>query len=230
MRQKQRQFLSLLVFGLLVAGFQNCSPATGNSASPGASLASVAPTPNPFPSSTPIATPTPSATPTASPQAQVSCSPNGTASLCCPIGYVPSGVVCVQTTPGISLFMADLYQYILGRGPDVGGYSYWIGQVNLQTIGCAGIAATFLMTPSFITLQASLSNQDFLTALYNGLLERAPDANGNSYWLGQLAGGVDRALVAQSFLLSTGGTGTFSQVCLNSGFSSVGTVPNITGF
>jgi hypothetical protein len=232
MNQKQRQFFSLLVFGLLVASFQNCSPASGNSANPGVALSSVAATPIPsqFPSSTPVATPVQTATPSSSSVAQISCSINGTVTPCCPSGYVPSGTLCVMATPGPSSFLVDLYQYILGRGPDVAGYNYWIGEINSEAIGCASVAASFLMSQEFTSSQASFSNQAFLTKLYGGLLERAPDDGGDNYWVGQLASGMDRGLVAQSFLLSTGGAGTFSQVCQSSGFSSVGTVPNITGF
>ena len=215
MIQKQRQIFSLLVFGMLVASFQNCSPTGQNAQSSGAALSSVAYTPTPFPSVMPTATPAasptpmPSATPVVSnSQAQVSCSPNGTVTTCCPIGYVPSGAICVAATPGISGFIAGLYRYILGRGPDVSGYNYWVGRYN-SGMGAKAIANSFMQSSEFggVVNAAVPGNSNgisaFLTALYEGILGREPDTSGEQYWAGEINTGYPTANVELSFTMGT---------------------------
>ncbi len=80
-----------------------------------------------------------------------------------------------------------------------------------------GIAQGFLTSNEFVSAMggtpstyagnaaylASLSPSAFLTALYENVLGRAPDAPGQAYWEGQLAGGESKANVLISFATST---------------------------
>jgi hypothetical protein len=76
----------------------------------------------------------------------------------------------------------------------------------------AGIAAAFLNSAEFLARFPSASapadhgganDSAFVTALYENILDRAPDAAGLAYWVGQLAGTSTRTSVLLSFTGST---------------------------
>lgn len=88
-----------------------------------------------------------------------------------------------------------LYTGLLNRSPDPGGYGYWLSEIRdgrcvddglnnqlLQRLDY--IAAAFVWSTEF--LARSLSNSEFVIALYRGLLHREPDQYGLSYWTAQL--------------------------------------------
>ena len=92
-----------------------------------------------------------------------------------------------------------LYQAAFDRTPDTPGLSYWIngmdGGMTLQTV-----ASGFIGSAEFQGLYgANPSNTQFVDLLYANVLNRAPDAEGYDYWLGQMAGGMTRELVLIGF-------------------------------
>ena len=133
----------------------------------------------------------------------------------------------VQPSPSYTnSFLTSLYQGLYARRPDADGYAYWLPYVQYHALPCANIAVTFLQTPEFKNGQANLGNQSFLGRLYGGLLNRLQNSGDGTYWLDALNGGMSRASVAQSFLLSP----EFNNVCIQNGFSGAGTVPTVSGF
>ncbi|MDQ6621407.1 MAG: DUF4214 domain-containing protein, partial [Pseudomonadota bacterium] len=99
------------------------------------------------------------------------------------------------------------YQAILGRAPDAGGKTFWEGEaVRMQGLGVdikeayRVMAGYFFNSPEYIGL--ATSDTRFVTDLYNTFFNRAPDAGGFSYWMGQLANGLPRNIVMYSFLFS----------------------------
>ena len=91
-----------------------------------------------------------------------------------------------------------LYETALGRGPDVGGFDYWIGQFrDGMNLGTA--AGGFTGSPEFQSTYGSMDDTQFVTLLYNNALHRAPDPGGLAYWLNQLTTGMSRSDVVLGF-------------------------------
>ena len=84
-----------------------------------------------------------------------------------------------------------LYEVMLGRGPDVGGFDYWVGNLRdgmpLQTA-----AGYFISSPEFQANIGSPNDTQFVTLLYNNALHRAPDPGGLAYWMTALGNGMMR--------------------------------------
>lgn len=88
-----------------------------------------------------------------------------------------------------------LYTGILNRAADPPGYGYWLNSIRDGRCGDDGsnslllqrldyVSAAFVWSTEF--LARGLSNGEFVTALYRGLLHREPDQYGLSYWTAQL--------------------------------------------
>ena len=110
-----------------------------------------------------------------------------------------------------------LFQAILGRVPDTVSLGYW--DSALQSYGAQAVAQGLLATPEAQARLGTLPDAGFVTALYQGVLDRSPEAAGLSYWTGQLAAGSSRALIAtqltgtdevQAHLAPTFGAGLFA--------------------
>lgn len=85
-----------------------------------------------------------------------------------------------------------LYQAIFDRAPDLGGMGYWLHRRDTGT-ELMQIAKEFMSitapdgTIEFETLYGkNLSNEQFIVELYDNVLNRAPDAGGQAYWLQQI--------------------------------------------
>lgn len=89
------------------------------------------------------------------------------------------------TCDGTGRHTARLYQTLLGRPSDPVGLSYWIEQ---QRRGLALHDVAFWMTRSreFATRFGSMSDRQYVDSLYRHVLGRPADAEGRSYWLGQM--------------------------------------------
>ncbi|HEV8060141.1 MAG TPA: DUF4214 domain-containing protein, partial [Gemmataceae bacterium] len=73
------------------------------------------------------------------------------------------------------------YQTLLGRAADATGQAYWVGQLE-KDLAEEKIAAAFLNSPEYL----SLGDKHFVDAMYESLLGRSFDANGEAFWLSQL--------------------------------------------
>lgn len=82
-----------------------------------------------------------------------------------------------------------LYRAAFDRTPDTPGLGYWIAQLD-RGLSLQDVAWNFINSVEFQQKYgANLSNEGFITALYNNVLHRAPDANGLAYWTGVIQGG-----------------------------------------
>jgi Bacterial Ig-like domain (group 3)/Domain of unknown function (DUF4214)/Gametolysin peptidase M11 len=100
------------------------------------------------------------------------------------------------------------YQAILGRAPDVAGKAYWESEVaRTQTLGIDVKEAYMVLGGVFFNsaeyLSRNTSNTQYVTDLYNAFFNRAPDAGGLAYWVGQLGSGQSRSIVMYSFMFSS---------------------------
>lgn len=133
---------------------------------------------------------------------------SGTASV-----TLPDGVLSVSpTTP--QAYIARLYKGLLGRTGESPGIGFWntlTGTANFETT----LAQAFLDSPEY-RASATTTNQAFVTQLYNGLLNRAPDTAGQSYWTDLLdTSTATRAQVVAGIASSTESQQTLSTVTSN---------------
>ena len=96
-----------------------------------------------------------------------------------------------------------LYQATLDRAPDLGGLMGWTGHIQ-GGLSLDEAAARFVGSAEFQARYGATTNSEFVTLLYNNVLNRAPDATGYANWVNQLnSGNMSRAEVVNSFAQST---------------------------
>ena len=91
--------------------------------------------------------------------------------------------------------ITQLYVGYFNRAPDCPGLTYWI---NTYTGGrkFAYIVYDFAASQEAVSLYPYLGNtsayspRNFITAIYNNLFDRDPEADGLQYWLNQLQSGA----------------------------------------
>lgn len=95
----------------------------------------------------------------------------------------------ISFTDGSGLFdptgraedITRLYQGAFGRAPDLAGLDGNTALVTSNTIGLAGLAASFTTAPEFIALYGQTDTATFVSHLYQNILHRAPDAGGQDW-------------------------------------------------
>jgi hypothetical protein len=94
-----------------------------------------------------------------------------------------------------------LYSAAFVRIPDYGGLSYWITEYQKapNSTTFTSIASFFASSTEFTTTYGALSNQAFVTLLYQNVLNRSPDSGGLAYWTGLLDSGTSRGSVLTGF-------------------------------
>ncbi len=116
---------------------------------------------------------------------------------------------------GADATLARLYTAAFGRAPDLPGLEYW---QHLQDTGAQStdnIAVAFVDSQEFqARFGANTTDVQFLTALYQNVLGRAPDAGGLAYWEGSLSQltATDGSPMARALVLLDFAN---SQECLN---------------
>ena len=95
------------------------------------------------------------------------------------------------------------YQAAFGRVPDQAGVAYWVGQVATNPANLALLSTAFANSAEFFADYAASAttpaSSTLVTALYQNVLGRAPDAAGLAYWSNS---GLDAAQLLQSFAQS----------------------------
>ncbi|MEG1407937.1 MAG: DUF4214 domain-containing protein, partial [Ruthenibacterium sp.] len=99
--------------------------------------------------------------------------------------------------PGVSGFVERLYSVALGRESDEKGKKDWTGALQGGTITGAQVAANFLLGPEMTGRR--LSNEEFLTVIYETFFDRDPDSGGFNTWLGLLNNGASREFIIAGF-------------------------------
>jgi hypothetical protein len=91
-----------------------------------------------------------------------------------------------------------LYQAALNRTPDKAGLSFWINAMD-EGHGLQEVAASFVGSAEFVQKYgANTSDAQYVSALYQNVLHRAPDAAGYDFWL-QALHDTSRAQVLTDF-------------------------------
>ena len=95
-----------------------------------------------------------------------------------------------------SQFVDLVYQNVLGRAADAGGKSFWLGQLD------GGMSRGTMMTgfSESAEFKASIYNETYVTMMYVGMLKRAPDTGGFTFWVGYLDQGNSGQALINGFL------------------------------
>jgi Ca2+-binding RTX toxin-like protein len=95
--------------------------------------------------------------------------------------------------------LCELYVASFDRAPDALGLAYWGSQLK-DGMSLKDIAKSFFVQPETVAaFPHGQSIEDFIAAVYDHVLERAPDAPGLAYWGGELGRGH---VSKDSFLLA----------------------------
>jgi hypothetical protein len=103
---------------------------------------------------------------------------------------------------GTGNYITKLYEGIMLRDPDYGGWTGWYNYLN------AGYSQTdilnqFLLSQEFQSRYGNLDNTAFVTLAYNNILNRAPDPASLAQWVAWLNNGTyTRAQVMYQFITS----------------------------
>jgi len=109
--------------------------------------------------------------------------------------YIKRGLDTISTAHGQ---IYRLYLATLDRAPDEGGFANWATALANGT-SLAGITTGFVNSIEFQARYGALNNTQFVTLLYNNVLDRAPDSGGLANWVGALVGGATRESVVNGF-------------------------------
>jgi RHS repeat-associated protein len=128
----------------------------------------------------------------------------------------------------VSQFVQDFYQGALGRQPSASELSQWTAtlmqaqmQGSNQLLGAAQSLGAVLFTSAEYTSPPK-DNPSYITDLYEGYLQRAPDPDGYAHWLGDLNNGASRATLRNAFASSPEFYDKATALCANVGGTSSG--------
>jgi hypothetical protein len=109
-------------------------------------------------------------------------------------------IALTHTTEYFSTIIKPAYEQFLGRPADDAGLSFWISQMQ-NGLTDEHLEAGFIGSPEFYQ-HAGGTDKLWVDAMYQDLLGRQPDMQGESFWVQQLAMGAQRADVAFGFAAS----------------------------
>lgn len=86
---------------------------------------------------------------------------------------------------GLDSVLAQIYVAAFRRAPETSGFNYWIGQE--KSFGVNKVADTIFSLDIVKALYPiSMTNTQFVNAIYSNVFDRAPDAAGLVYWTSAL--------------------------------------------
>jgi len=94
-------------------------------------------------------------------------------------------------------FVTRFYEKCLDRSPETEGLKHWVDDLTNAQVTGADLARGFILSQEFVN--RDLSDQDFLTILYQAFFNRAPDDGGYNVWLTLLQGNYSRTDVLDNF-------------------------------
>lgn len=83
-----------------------------------------------------------------------------------------------------------LYQAYFLRLPESGGYNFWLDAYQARNPWIfIAISNFFARSPEFVQRYGTLTNEQFVTLIYNNILQRAPEPSGFVFWTEELNSG-----------------------------------------
>jgi hypothetical protein len=95
-----------------------------------------------------------------------------------------------------------LYQAAFDRTPDAEGLGYWIVSLDMGQGDLTWVAHNFILSDEFRAMYgdpSTVTNDAFLSLIYQNVLNREPDGAGYKYWIDSLNEGFAREKVLASF-------------------------------
>lgn len=86
--------------------------------------------------------------------------------------------------------LTELYIAYFNRAADALGLSFWATAFAKNGFSFEDIADLFFEQPETVAFYSGVSDAEFVTAVYNNVLGRAPDQDGFDFWTDQLAAGT----------------------------------------
>lgn len=102
---------------------------------------------------------------------------------------------------GIYQFVKRQYTCCLSRDGERGGMDYWATQIATHQISADDVARKFFYSDEF--LNKGYNNEQYISVLYTTFMGRTADDAGLQYWEAQMANGMSRQEVLDSFVAST---------------------------
>jgi hypothetical protein len=106
----------------------------------------------------------------------------------------------VDTDAYRALTVDRIFRDLLDRAPDPDGLLFWVGQLRAGQTQQV-VKASIIASDEYFS--NSGDNEAFVTAVYNDLLGRDPDAAGLEFWVDRLEAGDPRFVVAGAFIFTT---------------------------
>jgi hypothetical protein len=103
-------------------------------------------------------------------------------------------------------FVNLVYQNVLGRAPDAGGFAFWKGQLDSGSMTRGQVMLGFSESAEY---QGTSGSEVFVTMMYFGMLRRAPDQQGFDFWVGYRDAGNPGLALIDLFLGSQEYRGRF---------------------
>lgn len=107
-------------------------------------------------------------------------------------------------TPAATKSVTRLYWAYFKRRPDYNGLQFWLRQkANGKSL--QKISLQFAKSSEFTTKYGNTTSTQFVTLVYQNVLEREPEAGGLAYWANKIDRGTSRGQVMTSFSESSEG-------------------------
>ena len=92
-----------------------------------------------------------------------------------------------------------LYNAVFGRNPDMAGHQNWTLSLASEALVLDTVVSAFVASREFQATYGAVTDEQFVTLLYNNVLERDPDTAGFTFWMQWLSGGASREEVVTRF-------------------------------
>lgn len=86
-------------------------------------------------------------------------------------------------TGKVAEFVSRVYVASLGREPEVDGWKFWVGKLESHEISATQFIYDVIRQEEFV--DRYLSKEDFIKMMYNIIVNRDPDPDGQKYWEGK---------------------------------------------
>lgn len=121
------------------------------------------------------------------------------------VEFTGDGSVAVLADNHDKSVVAKMYEVVFDREGDLGGLKYWMERVD-QGDSLDHVVRSFINSEEFNQKYANVTDEAFLTDLYQNMAGREADAEGMAYWMDRMANGLSRADVAWAFAESAEAT------------------------
>lgn len=123
-------------------------------------------------------------------------------------------VIKTEASSGIDNFIERCYEVALQRKPDEEGRQYWKNLIyGKQKVGST-VAYEFIFSKEYV--ERNKTNEEFVNDLYHMFMGRDPEQDGYTFWMNNIANGMNREEVFAGFGNST----EFFDICSGYGITA----------